>query len=218
LSGHITVLGRQGLTRIFILSRLIIYYNSRNIREILMKPIVFLFGLLFLSYCNFASAESYEEAVTKWKSHEDVAKWLNSNFNFDKSRQKKISRRLKKHGADGLFARNPATLYEKDHRGYCVDSANFAIKSLNKIDPSYNARWVFIWNKKGPPNHWVAAFDYNGKMYIMDYGTGEKWEAMQGVHGPYDSLEEYEAYLASLSLPNFEVDAVQFRYMPGRED
>jgi hypothetical protein len=52
----------------------------------------------------------------------------------------------------------------------------------------------------------------------MDYGTGRKWKEMQGVHGPYNSLDEYRDYLASLSLPNFKVGKVIFRDMPGQED
>jgi hypothetical protein len=67
-------------------------------------------------------------------------------------------------------------------------------------------------------NHWVAAFDYDGSLYIMDYGTGKKWQEMQGLHGPYDSLSEYENYLDSLDLPNFGVALVKFRNMPGEED
>ncbi|MBT3347032.1 MAG: hypothetical protein HOH97_07825 [Thiotrichales bacterium] len=174
--------------------------------------------LLLLSFSCTVSAGSYEDAVSKWKSYKDVATWLNSNFTFEKRRQKQISKRLKKQGPSGLLIRNPATLYEDNDKGYCADSANFAIKSLNKIDPSYNARWVFILNDKGRPNHWVAAFDHDEKLYIMDYGTGRKWEEMQGVHGPYNSLDEYRDYLASLSLPNFKVGKVIFRDMPGQED
>lgn len=176
-----------------------------------------LFVVLFL-YINVSVAGSYEEAIANWKSHEDVARWLNSNFSFEKSRQKQISKRLKQQGPSGLLVRNPAKLYEDSHRGFCADSANFAIQSLNKISPSYNARWVFIWNDAGRPNHWVAAFDYEEKLYIMDYGTGKKWKAMQGVHGPYDSLDQYRDFLASLSLPNFKVGDVLFRDMPGQED
>lgn len=172
----------------------------------------------FVGFISVANAGSYEDAVAEWKSYKDVASWLNKNFVFEKSRQKQISKRLKKQGPPGLLVRNPATLYEDNNRGYCADSANFAIKSLNKIDPSYNARWVFIWNEKGRPNHWVAAFEFNGKLYIMDYGTGRKWEEMQGIHGPYDSIDEYRDYLASLNLPGFEVGKVVFRDMPGQED
>jgi hypothetical protein len=183
-----------------------------------MKSILFSIVVILFAYSSFATADSYEDAVASWKSHEDVAKWLKSNFSFDKSRQKKIGKRLKQQGPSGLLVRNPATLYEDNSRGYCADSANFSIHTLNKINPSYNARWVFIWNNAGRPNHWVAAFDYDGKLYIMDYGTGEKWEEMQGMHGPYNSLDEYRNYLASLDLPNFEVGDVEFRDMPGQED
>ena len=160
---------------------------------------------------------SYEDAVSKWKSYKDVATWLNRNFGYDTNRQKQMRKLSKKKGLSGLVVRNPASLYEDNHNGYCGDSANFAIKSLNKIDPSYNARWVFIFNDKGS-HHWVAAFDHDGKLYIMDYGTGRKWEPMQGVHGPYNSLDEYRDYLSSLSLPKFGVDGVIFRNMPGQED
>jgi hypothetical protein len=172
----------------------------------------------FLAFINVANADSYEEAISEWKSYRDVANWLNANFSFNKSRQKEISKRLKKQGPSGLLVRSPVALYEESHYGYCADSANFAIKSLNKIDASYNARWVFIWNEKGRPNHWVAAFDIDGKLHIMDYGTGKKWEEMQGVHGPYDSLDEYREFLSSLSLPGFEAGKVVFRDMPGQED
>ena len=117
--------------------------------------------LLLLSLSCTASAEFYEDAVSKWKSYKDVSTWLKSNFYFDKNRQKKILKRFKKQGPSGLLVWNPTSLYEDNHKGYCADAANFAIKSLNKIDPSYNARWVFIWNNKGPPHHWAAAFDYD---------------------------------------------------------
>jgi len=183
-----------------------------------MKSIILFVGLILLSYNNLAATDSYDEALDSWKSHKDVAKWLNSNFSFEKSRQKQISKRLKQQGPDGLLIRNPATLYEDSHRGYCADSANFAIQSLNKINPAYNARWVFIRNDAGRPNHWVAAFDYESKIYIMDYGTGDKWRKMRGVLGPYNSLDEYRNYLASLNLPNFEVGEVKFRDMPGQKD
>ncbi len=184
-----------------------------------MKTTIMVLSLLLLTFLTSnISAGSYEDTVSKWESHEDVARWLDNNFSFDKSRQKQIGKRLKKQGPSGLLVRNPKTLYEDNNRGYCVDSANFALTSLNMINPDYNARWVFIWNDKGRPHHWVTAYDYEGKLYIMDYGTGRKWEKMQGIHGPYESLDEYREFLASLSIPNFKVGKVIFKDMPGQED
>jgi hypothetical protein len=49
----------------------------------------------------------------------------------------------------------------------------------------------------------------NGKIYVMDYAAGVHWAAMMGVHGPYDSLEEYESFLASLRISHFELGSVQ---------
>lgn len=163
------------------------------------------------------STVPYDQAVSGWDSHEDVANWLDDSFYFDKDRQKTIAKRLKSEGPEGLLVRNPEKLYSS-RTGYCADSANFAQYHLNKIDPNYNARWVFVENAMGRPNHWVTAFEYQGKLYIMDYGAGPAWYSMNGTHGPYESLDGYREFLASLNLPGFEVGHVYFREMPGRED
>jgi len=184
-----------------------------------LKTKILSISLLVLTlFANNISANSYDDLVSQWKSHDDVANWLDINFKFDKSRQKQIIKNLKKNGPSALLVRKPQNLFDYDNRGYCGDSANFAFTSLNKIDPSYNARWVFIKNNKGRPNHWVTAFDYQDKLYIMDYGTGKKWEEMKGIHGPYDSLSDYKDYLDSLSIPKFKAGKVFFRDMPGKED
>ena len=174
--------------------------------------------LCLFVFIGSADAGSYQDALSEWKSYEDVASWLKTNFKFDKSRQIKIVKLLMKEGPSGAVYRNATAFYEKNSKGYCADSANFAIKSLNRVDPSYNARWVFIWNKKGRPNHWVAAFDLNEKLYIMDYGTGRKFKKMQGVHGPYNSLDDYKDYLTSLNISGFEVGTISFMDMPGKEE
>lgn len=177
---------------------------------------------VFLAACNTPPTKTgntagYTEAVAGWESHEDVANWLDGNFRFDTSRQREISKRLKSQGPDGLLVRSPEKLF-RNSSGYCADSANFALQNLNRIDPDYRARWVFVENAKGRPNHWVTAFDYRGNLYVMDYGAGRKWSAMNGTHGPYDSLADYRAFLASLSVPGFKVGDVYYRDMPGQED
>ncbi|MDH5571057.1 MAG: hypothetical protein OEY89_04780 [Gammaproteobacteria bacterium] len=181
----------------------------------MLKRLIFIHILVSLLVgCNTVP---YKEAVSEWKSHEDVGNWLDDNFYFDNDRQKTISKRLRSHGPSGLLVRNPEKLYASSY-GYCADAAYFAIHNLNMIDKNYDAKWVFIDNARGRPNHWVAAFNYKGDLYIMDYGAGPKWNAMNGVHGPYQSLDEYQAFLSSLSIPGFEVGDVYYREMPGLED
>jgi hypothetical protein len=40
----------------------------------------------------------------------------------------------------------------------------------------------------------------DGKLYIMDYGAGGGWGAMNGIHGAYDSLHGYVEFLSSPTL------------------
>ena len=176
-------------------------------------------ALLSASWASPSNAQTsdYEDAVSKWTSYKDVGEWLNENFKFDKKRQKVIQKQLSHKGPAGLLIRNPASTFDNP-RGFCGDSANFAIDALRKIDPEYNAKWVFIKNGAGKPNHWVAGFTLKGKLYIMDYGAGSHWSQMKGTHGPYDSLGEYANFLSSLTINGFSVAEVKWREMPGQED
>ena len=177
--------------------------------------------ILFIVGCNTTATrdapDSWESAIDSWSTHEDVADWLAGNVRFDRGRQNVIQKRLRDQGPSGLLAREPENLYARP-RGFCADSANFARASLNEIDPGYGAQWVFIENAQGRPNHWVTAFRQEKQLYIMDYGAGPKWRAMNGVHGPYRNLGEYREFLASLDLPDFAVGRVFYRNMPGTYD
>lgn len=177
-----------------------------------MKKLYIFILVLILIGCN---SVPYKEVQKNFKTHNDVAAWLKSNYNFDKSRQRQVLKSIKKAGsAQEVVLRNPEQVYENGG-GYCGDAANFVFQNLKQISPDYNPRFVFIKNSEGRPHHWVTAFDYQGKLFIMDYGAGNKWAAMHGVHGPYDNLSEYSDYLASLVLPDFGVESVKFRNFPG---
>ena len=182
--------------------------------QFMTNLLTILLSLFLLSGCTTVP---YKDATYSWKSYEDVGKWLDSNFTFDNDRSRTITKRLKAQGPSGLLVKSPEKLYKYSY-GYCADAANFAITNINAIDSNYNARWVFVLNSLGRPHHWVTAFNYQSKLYIMDYGAGPKWSSMNGVHGPYNSLDEYRDYLSSLSLPGFKVGDVYFRDMPGTED
>ena len=165
-----------------------------------------------------ANPDEYVATVSKWTSDKDVGAWLDDNFIFSKSRQNTIRKRLKNQGPSGLLIRNPETLF-KDKVGYCADSAYFALDALRRISPEYNPRWVFVENSvKGKANHWVTGYTVEDKLYIIDYGAGHSWDAMNGIHGPYDSLEDYKEFLASLKIRGFKVADVMWRDMPGELD
>lgn len=150
-----------------------------------------LYYLLLLLLVGCATV-SYEDRVSKWDSYMDVARWMRTNFRYEKTYRMRNAEKVYKYGS-----------------GNCQDGTNFVVQTLNRINPQYNARSVFINNPSGN-NHWAAAFDYNGKLYIMDYSTGRGWARMQGTHGPYNSLSEYHKFLDSLPIPNFNVKSVTF--------
>lgn len=145
---------------------------------------------------------TYNEALANWTNYQDVADWLKYNFHFNFNRENW-----------GKSVRQPKNLYRKKS-GYCIDAAYFAFQALNRINHAYEASLVFISNSAGGNQHWVTGFYLNDNLYIMDYGAGPNWSAMIGVHGPYQSLDEYKKFLAGLDVPNFRVDSVEWRHLP----
>lgn len=165
-----------------------------------------------------AQGASYEAAMATWTSYQDVAGWLRSHFKFDHARLNLILQRTRQNGPSGLLARSASATYQNPS-GYCTDSAAFAIQSLNQIKPDYNARYIFIKNRFGQPHHWVAGFMVDGKIMVLDYGAAAEWAGMNGVHGPYDSLEQYAQFIAGLRIAKFSPESVEWRSVfPGQQD
>ena len=186
-------------------------------QAVIKRIAVIILALTWLGMPHLAQANDYDAAVTQWKSHKDVGDWLDKNFKFDTSRQKDIQSRLRKEGPSAHRYLNPAKLFDSK-KGYCVDAANFAHTSLNKINPEYNPRWIFIKNANaGKSSHWVTGYTVDGKLYVMDFGAGHGWQALHGIHGPYESLDEYASFLSSLNLKGFTLQEVVWRDMPGQE-
>lgn len=127
---------------------------------------------------------TYDETVSQWKSYEDLVKWMEKDFSFDRERYKKFEGTLP-------IPRTPEeTLQLKS--GIYIDAAMFSKESLNRINPSYKAQIVVIMVWPNVFNHYVCSFKKDGKLFIMDYGT--PYKEVTGFHGPYKSLEEYKRF------------------------
>lgn len=125
---------------------------------------------------------TYDEAVSQWKSYEDVAKWMSIHFSYDNGRLGYATGR----GPSEVPPRTPEETF-RIKSGICYDAAWFAKVTLNRIDPSYEAK--IVWLRCAPVGHFVCAFKKDGKLFIIDYGT--PYRNTVGVHGPFNSLEEY---------------------------
>jgi hypothetical protein len=140
--------------------------------------------VLFLLAC----AASYKETICQWKSYKDLANWMKSNFEYDFGRFNDILE-----GIESDTPRDPSQTFELKS-GAGIDGAYFAKKVLNRINPTYEAKVVFIKGSERPEsNHYVCSFKKkDGKLYIMDYAT--PYTSMRGIHGPFNSLQEYKEY------------------------
>jgi hypothetical protein len=128
--------------------------------------------------------KTYTETVSEWKSYKDVLKWMEKDFSFDKERYKKYEGTLPP----------PRTSEEtfKLRSGIYIDAASFLKETLNRINPSYNARMVVLVFRPSRFNHYVCSFKTEGKLFIIDYGT--PYREVTGVHGPFHSLEDYKEF------------------------
>jgi hypothetical protein len=128
--------------------------------------------------------KTYTETVSGWKSYKDVVQWMEKDFSFDEERYKKYEGTLPP----------PRTSEEtfKLKSGIYIDAASFLKETLNRINPSYNARMVVLVFRPSRFNHYVCSFKTEGKLFIMDYGT--PYREVTGIHGPYRSLEEYKKF------------------------
>jgi hypothetical protein len=163
---------------------------------------------------------TYPQAVKSWKSYKDVANYMQNNFRFDKARQHEYQKEFKKYKQEHYanlydftiseLSLKPSETYNRGG-GFCGDAETLVKDALNKINPNYNAKTIFIKNQYGPPHHWVTGFYVDDKLYIMDYGAGPAWSQMIGVHGPYKSLDDYAKFLQTINAKNFKLESLGWR-------
>ena len=154
-----------------------------------------------------AYASDYKTTINGWDSYKDVVQWMKNDWQFDTELARDIANQVSRNGPSATTTKSAEETFNIQS-GWCKDSARFSKDTLNHIDPSYKAEYIFIKNKLGPPNHWVTGFRYNSGLYVLDYGAGPHWSEMMGVHGPYDSIDEYGQFLSSISVRNFEFESV----------
>jgi len=141
--------------------------------------------------CVTVPTKTYEETVSQWKSYKDVDKWMRSHFSYDMKRAKESA------GKSRATPRSPEETF-KLKSGVCFDSAYFLKDVLTRIDPSYEAKVIKVEVSPFPTffHDFVCSFKKEGKLFIMmQYGS--IFSNMVGVHGPFNSLDEFKKYYES---------------------
>jgi hypothetical protein len=148
--------------------------------------------ILILFACATVPTKTYEVTVSQWKSYKDADKWMRSHFSFDIKRAKEAA------GKSQATPRSPEETF-KLKSGVCFDSAYFLKDVLNRIDPSYDAQVIKVEVSPYPTfyHDFVCSFKKEGKLFIMmQYGS--IFRNMVGVHGPFNSLDEFKKYYESI--------------------
>jgi hypothetical protein len=144
--------------------------------------------------------KTYDETVSGWKSYQDLVKWMENNFSFDKERYEKFKGTLP-------VPRTPEETFQLES-GIYIDAAMFSKETLNRINPSYKAQIVILIIRPYGFNHYVCSFRKDGKLFIMDYGT--PYKEITGTHGPYSSLEEYKTFYEKHHPMKGEIEAITY--------
>jgi hypothetical protein len=147
-----------------------------------------------------APEKTYDETVSGWKSYEDLVKWMENDFSFDKERYEKFEGTLP-------VPRTPEETFQLKS-GIYIDAAMFLKETLNRINPSYKAQIVILITRPSGFNHYACSFKKDGKIFIMDYGN--PYKEVTGVHGPYSSLEEYKKFYEEHHPMKREIEAITY--------
>ncbi len=145
-----------------------------------------------------APEKNYGETVSGWRSYQDLVRWMENDFSFDKERYEKFEGTLP-------VPRTPEETFQLKS-GIYIDAARFLKETLNRIDPSYKAQIVILIMRPHGFNHYVCSFRKDGKLFILDYGT--PYKEVTGVHGPYSSLEEYKEFWGKHRPIKGEIEAI----------
>jgi hypothetical protein len=146
------------------------------------------------------AGKTYAEAISQWKSHQDLVKWMERDFSLDMERYKRFKGTLP-------IPRTPEETFQLKS-GIYIDAAEFSKKTLNQINPSYRSQTVVILVRPNVFNHYVCAFRKDGKLFVLDYGT--PYKEITGVHGPYNSLDEYKRFYEKHHPEKRRVEGIVF--------
>jgi hypothetical protein len=125
---------------------------------------------------------------------------MENDFSLDKERYEKFEGTLP-------IPRTPEKTFQLKS-GIYIDAAMFSKETLNRINPSYKAQIVILVIRPYGFNHYACSFRMDGKLFILDYGT--PYKEITGVHGPYNSLDEYKRFFEKHHPEKRRVEGIGF--------
>lgn len=133
---------------------------------------------------------SYQEALARWTSPQDIGRWLGARFEYDHGRALALSETARQAG-QRTPVHAPEAFFD-DPTGVCVDLTHFAVSTLRRIAPQARAQYLMI---EFEPlqigghtlrRHWIAGYGHAGALWFF---ADSKRPAH--VAGPYTTVEQF---------------------------
>lgn len=160
----------------------------------------------------YQSVDSYNRALDLWKTAEDINKWIDSSFIYDKARAIKLSSNQRTMNK-GISIYNPSEFFESK-AGICVDLARFGVETLRIIDQNSDPKYLMIEfdpiqiNSNTFRLHWLVSFKRDGMKYFFCDSKRPGY-----IAGPYNStqvfISEYEQYRGRKIVAYRELESYQ---------
>jgi len=166
------------------------------------------------STVSLATVSSYEQALSLWKTPEDISGWVAAHFSYDLTRAMQFSETDRTKNEQPLIY-TPSEFFNSK-TGVCLDLVRFGVETLKMIDPQSRPRYLMIEFSPMQINnhvlrfHWLGTFRRGGKIYFFADSKRPGY-----IAGPYDEIQdfvrEYEQYRGRKVLAYKELDSYQKR-------
>jgi len=135
------------------------------------------------------SYDTYEEAIAKWKSYDEVNMWIKDYFEYDMSRAMQLASNSENREKTSIYT---AEETYNSKSGVCLDLSRFAFETILEIDENLNPKYLMIEfepliiNGKKFEKHWIVLFETNNQFFVMA-------DSKRPGHmsGPYDDLSQF---------------------------
>lgn len=139
---------------------------------------------------------SYDEALARWRSPQDIGRWLGPRFRYDHDRALALSETARQAGLRTPVHAPPDFFAEPS--GVCVDLTHFAVSTLRRVAPQSAAQYLMI---EFEPlqiaghtlrRHWIASYGKEGALWF--FADSKRPEH---VAGPYTTVEQFVSEYAA---------------------
>jgi hypothetical protein len=137
---------------------------------------------------------SYGEALARWKSVDEIAAFAAGAFVYDRARALLFAESGPAARPDARPALHAPEAFYAKAQGVCLDLARFGVETLNRIDPTLQARYLMIEFEPVVVDgatlrrHWLATFRRDGEWWFFADSRRPGH-----VAGPYATIDAFIA-------------------------